>query len=429
MSKRGRTVFITVVILAAVGVVAGVAIRSQGPGQLERVSAAEVSFAEMTETISGTGSFVPASRSTVYAKLSGNIQDILVEEGQYVEVGEVLLQIDDDDYVQSLEKARISYQTARRNALQQVVSLQNSFKTARRSLAQAQRNHDNNVELREADAISQEQFQQSLESLEAARDALQSARERLNLYMGRSMTDEPILNSERAEELVDEIPSVRQAALSVNDAEDAVANTRPTAKEAGTVARIAVEEGANVAPNAPLVRIERLEDMNAEVQIDEVDIGKISEGDTAEISSDSMLGETITGTVTNISPVIQQVGNTRVSSVEIELDTNGRTLKSGASCTARISTTTKENALVLPITAYETEDEEAYTFVLQPVESTGDGAEDTPRRFRLARRAIRLGIVTVDQVEVLDGLEEGDLVATGNFERLREDMMVARSPE
>jgi len=429
MSKRGRTVFITVVILAAVGVVAGVAIRSQGPGQLERVSAAEVSFAEMTETISGTGSFVPASRSTVYAKLSGNIQDILVEEGQYVEVGEVLLQIDDDDYVQSLEKARISYQTARRNALQQVVSLQNSFKTARRSLAQAQRNHDNNVELREADAISQEQFQQSLESLEAARDALQSARERLNLYMGRSMTDEPILNSERAEELVDEIPSVRQAALSVNDAEDAVANTRPTAKEAGTVARIAVEEGANVAPNAPLVRIERLEDMNAEVQIDEVDIGKISEGDTAEISSDSMLGETITGTVTNISPVIQQVGNTRVSSVEIELDTNGRTLKSGASCTARISTTTKENALVLPITAYETEDEEAYTFVLQPVESTGDGAEDTPRRFRLARRAIRLGIVTVDQVEVLDGLEEGDLVATGNFERLREDMMVARSPQ
>ena len=429
MSKRGRTVFITVVILAAVGVVAGVAIRSQGPGQLERVSAAEVSFAEMTETISGTGSFVPASRSTVYAKLSGNIQDILVEEGQYVEAGEVLLQIDDDDYVQSLEKARISYQTARRNALQQVVSLQNSFKTARRSLAQAQRNHDNNVELREADAISQEQFQQSLESLEAARDALQSARERLNLYMGRSMTDEPILNSERAEELVDEIPNVRQAALSVNDAEDAVANTRPTAKEAGTVARIAVEEGANVAPNAPLVRIERLEDMNAEVQIDEVDIGKISEGDTAEISSDSMLGETITGTVTNISPVIQQVGNTRVSSVEIELDTNGRTLKSGASCTARISTTTKENALVLPITAYETEDEEAYTFVLQPVESTGDGAEDTPRRFRLARRAIRLGIVTVDQVEVLDGLEEGDLVATGNFERLREDMMVARSPE
>jgi RND family efflux transporter MFP subunit len=424
MTKRARTIFIVIISVAAVGVVAAVAVSRRGPTALETVEAHEVAYDSMTETISGTGSFVPAARNTVYAKVSGTVDEIVVEEGRRVEEGDLLLRIDDDDYVQSLEKARVSYQTARRGALQQIVSLQNTVKSAERNLAKAERNHTNNIELREADAISQEQFQQSEEALEEARDALESARERLNLYMGRSMTAEPILTSEGAEEAVDEVPDVRQAALSVEDAQDALDNTRPQAPVSGTVAMINVEEGGIVTPNAPLVRIEQLDRMTAEVQIDEVDIGKIATGDTAEVSSDSILGETLTGTVTSISPVIQRVGNTRVSNVEIALDRGGRSLKSGASCTARISTVTKERALVIPITAYETEDEQTYVYVMERVGDAGE-SEGTPR-YRLDRRRINLGLVTVNQVEVTEGLSEGELVAAGNFSRLREDMIVGR---
>ncbi len=427
MTKRARIIFIVLVVVAAVGVIAAVALGRRGPSTLEMVEAHEVTYDSMTETISGTGSFVPGAKSTAYAKVSGAVEEILVEEGQSVDEGDILLQIEDDDYAQALEKAQVSYQTARRAALQQIVSLQNTVKTAERNLARAKRSHTNNIELREADAISQEQFQQSEEALEEAQDALASAQERLNLYMGRSMSADPILSSQEAEEVVDQIPDVRQAALNVEDARDSLRNTRPRASSSGTVAMISVEEGGIVTPNAPLVRIERLNEMTAEVQIDEVDIGKISTGDSAEVSSDSILGETLTGTVGNISPVIQRVGNTRVSTVEISLDTDGRRLKSGASCTARISTTTKERALVIPITAYQTENEETFAYVMEPV-GTPDGDTDggTTRRYRLKRRRITLGLVTVNQVVVTGGLSEGELVAAGNFSRLREDMLVGR---
>ncbi len=433
MSKRGRTIFIIVIVVAAVGVVATVAVSRRGPANLETVEAHEVTFDAMTETVSGTGSFVPAARYTVHAEVSGTVEEILVDEGDPVEEGDLLLRIEDDDYVQSLEKAQVSYQTARRSVLQQIVSLQSTYRSAERSLAQARRNHNNNIELREADAISQEQFQQSLEALEAAQDSVESARERLNLYMGRSMSAEPILTSAGAEEAVDEVPDVRQAALSVEDAREAVENTRLRAPAAGIVAVISVEEGRRTSPNESAVRIEELDDMKAQVQIDEVDIGKIGAGNTAQVSSDSLLGETITGTVTSISPVIQRVGNTRVSDVEIALEVEGRTLKSGASCTARITTTTKERALVIPITAYQTAGEENFAYVMEPVEAA-PGAGRSPRagngseaeRYRLARRRITLGIVTVNQVEVTEGLSEGDLIAVGNFARLRDGMMVAR---
>ncbi|NBC29940.1 MAG: efflux RND transporter periplasmic adaptor subunit [Spirochaetes bacterium] len=427
MRKRARIIFIVVVVVAAIGVIAAVALGRRGPGTLEMVEAHEVRYDSMTETISGTGSFVPGAKGTAYAKVSGTVEEILVEEGQSVDAGDLLLRIEDDDYAQALEKAQVSYQTARRAALQQVVSLQNTVKTAERNLAKTERSHSNNIELREANAISQEQFQQSQEALEEAQDALASARARLNLYMGRSISAEPILSSQEAEEVVDQIPDVRQAALNVEDARDSLQNTRPRAPSSGTVATISVEEGGIVTPNAPLVRIEQLNQMTAEVQIDEVDIGKISTGDTAEISSDSILGETLTGTVRNISPVIQRVGNTRVSNVEISLDTDGRRLKSGASCTARISTTTKERALVIPITAYQSANEETFTYVMEPVGASESGGGDgSTQRYRLDRRRITLGLVTINQVEVTGGLSEGELVAAGNFSRLREDMLVGR---
>lgn len=435
MTKRTRRIIISIIVVAAVAVVVLVALNQRGTATLESVRAQEARVAEMTETVSGTGSFVPALRSTVYARVSGTLEEILVEEGQRVAEGDPLLRIEDGDYVQALEKAQVTYETARRNALQQIVSLQSTYKSARRSLEQTRRSHNNNIELREADAISQEQFQQSEDALESAEEALQSARERLNLYMARPMQAEPILTSDGAEAAVDEVPDVRQAALNLEDAEQALEDTRPTAPAAGTVALIRVEEGGIVTPNAPLVRIEQLDRMTAEVQIDEVDIGKIAVGDTAEVSSDSILGETLEGTVTSIAPVVQQVGNTRVSTVEISLEGTDEPLKSGASCTARISTVTKEQALVIPITGYESRDDESFAYVMihadGDVGASGDGesAGGSGRRYRIERRPIELGIVTVSQVEVVDGLSEGDLVATGNFTRLRDGMLVRRDAD
>jgi HlyD family secretion protein len=416
MKRRSRVILLSIIGVAIVAVVTLSIAQRRRAGALETVDSFIVSVEDMTETISGTGNLVPAERRTVFSRVSGVVRNVGVDEGDVVDAGTRLLEIDDRDYQHNLEKARIAFRSTRRSALQQILNLQSSYVGARRRLTKATRTHANNRELREANAISNEQFQQSEEALADAEQALRLAREQLNLYTGREITEDPITSSELAEQVVDGLPEVRQAALAVRQAQDALSDTRPRAPITGTVAMVATDEGGLVTPNAPLARLERLDSMKAEIQIDEVDIGKISLGDPAVVESDSMLGESLEGSVESIAPTVARVGNTRVSAVAIQLHDNPPGLKSGASCTVRIRTTTKEDALTVPITAYETEGDDTYVFVLNATEDDG--------RYRLERRSIELGIVTVNLVEVVVGLSEGERIAVGNLSELRDDMVV-----
>lgn len=419
MKQSSRVLIVSLIVVAAaasVGLTVAARLRSADADAIDTFT---VRIDELTETVSGTGSFVPSVRRTVFSQVTGLVEEVFVDEGDVVDSGARLLHIDDEQYVLNLERAQITYRSTRRASLQQILNLQSAFGAAERAARQVRRTNEKNVALRSADAISLEQFQQSEEALAEATEALRSAREQLNLYTGRPLTAEPIRSADAAEVLVDEVPEVVQAALAVRQAEDALADTVARAPTAGTVAQVAVETGSLVAPNAPLVRVERLDSMNAEIHIDEVDIGKISVGNTAEIRSDSFLGRSLSGEVVAISPTIHRVGNTRVSTVDVSVDSGERMLKSGASCTVRISTTTKERALVIPITAYRTEQDETFVYVLDP-----DGDD-----YRLRRREIELGIVTVNLVEVVEGLEEGEVIADGNIARLREGMVVGREEE
>lgn len=416
MKKSTRAVIVSLILVAAVASVVLTVVARQRSAAADAIETFTVRIDELTETVSGTGSFVPSVRQTVFSRVSGVVEEVRVAEGELVADGDPLLRVEDEEYAQNLERARSAYQSTRRTSLQQILNLQSALSAAERAAGQVRRTHEKNVELRSAEAISLEQFQQSEEALAEATEALRSAREQLNLFTGRPLTAEPIRSAEAAEDVVDDVPEVIQAALAVRQAENALADTVPTAPTNGTVAQVAVEAGALVTPNAPLARIERLDSMIAEIQIDEVDIGKISVGNPAEVRSDTLLGESLPGTVVRISPTIQRVGNTRVSTVDVSVQSGERRLKSGASCTVRISTTTKDEALVIPITAYRTERGETYVYVLEP-----DGED-----YRLRRRDIELGIVTVNLVEVIEGLEEGDVIADGNIARLREDLVVRR---
>jgi HlyD family secretion protein len=425
MKRNATRTIVIVAILALVAVVVVLAMaRQQGGPVLTRVTGYTVLKAAMTETVTGTGSFVSGTTATVTSDVAGTVMRLHVKEGVRVRSGDRLLEIDSTSYQSALDRARTAYESSRRLSLQTLLGLRTTYENAERVFARARRDYERNKELAVAEAISQEALRQSADALENASAALESSRRQLNLEMGRPLGADPILDVTGDEDLVAQLPAVVQARLAVEEAERAVRDSVPRAPIAGTVTQITVREGELAAPKTPLVRIERLDDMLAEVQIDEVDIGKIETGAQAEITSDSILGQTASGRVTEIAPIIQRVGNTRMTTVRISIEDERADLKSGASCTARITTTTRQDALAIPITAYADRNGSTYTYVLKPPAA---GVETTAHT--LEERKIRIGIVTVNQVEVVEGLAEGDIVATGNLSGYRNGMQVELAPE
>ena len=428
MMKAGRVrrIIIAVILIGAAAVVTVSFLGKSGKSEGMVFDYYRVKTGVMEEKISGTGTFVPRNSATVLAKVSGVLENLSTDEGDWVKAGAVLLEIDREDYEQSRESAQITLESAKRSARQNLLSLRAGYQTASLSYDQALRNYENNTALFEADGISEEVLKQSKDAFLNAELNLKSARERLNLTMGLPLSGEPVLDDANDEALIDEFPEIIQAELAVNTAQKNLDNCTVRAPISGTVTQVLLDEGGMAGPNTPLIVIEVLDDMIAEIQIDEVDIGKIKKSNTAEVVSDSLLGETLRGTVESISPVIQRVGNTRMTEVKVAIEPDGNQLKSGASCTVRIATTTKEAALVIPLTAYTSEDDLIYVYVLEQKaenpDAVADPSIDLPPSYLLKKREIEIGIITVNQVEVVSGLSEGEMVAIGNQSLFREDL-------
>ncbi len=423
--KRIRVVLIAVAVVAALMVVLTLTFRGGRGASAIPVEAQTVSRGPLEERISGTGSFVPEESATVYARVSGSVTSLVVDEGARVAARDVLLRVDDTDYRLAMSQAEVGLESARRSVRQSLVSLRASYRSAQAGLTQASRAYEKNQELFASDALSEEALTLSREAHESARVNYQSAREQLNLRTGRALNAEPALESDGDDAIIAEAPEVVQARLSLQSARLSLERCTVRAPIAGTVTQINPKEGDLVAPNSPLARVESLEVMLAEVQIDEVDIGKVAPGNVAEITSDSILGQTLRGTVRNVPPTIRSVGSTRVSTVTIEIGDSQAPLKAGASCTARIVTEVKDNVLTVPITGFVTRSGRVSVYVLQP---EGDEGDDTPL-YRLERRPIELGISSVSRVEVISGVEDGDLIAVGDLEVLRDGLLVVVEDE
>jgi hypothetical protein len=120
-----------------------------------------------------------------------------------------------------------------------------------------------------------------------------------------------------------------------------------------------------------------------------------------------------------VSPIVANLGSTRVGTVKIEIDETSLPLKAGASCTARIVTNLKRGTPAIPLSAFIEESNSSFVYVLEPV---ADRRER--EHFRLSKREISTGLSNVSYVEVISGLEPGDAIVEGNLRLLRDGLLV-----
>ncbi len=433
MKKRSFLIVLVVLLaLAAVVVVLNFTLRGSRYETAVPIRIHTVTRGVLEDRVSGNGSFKPRASVTVSSQISGEVETIRVAENDVVAIGDLLITLKDDDSTLALQKVRASLDSARRGVSQSLVTLRAQYRGARSTLAQARSADDKNRELLASKAISEEAAQRSADAYEAATVSFESAREQLNLRSGFPLDAEPPLDPSRDAAIIEASPEVEQALLSVRSAEDNLKRCTITAPSAGTVTLVRPSVGDLVAPSAALVRIETLGEMLAEIQIDEVDIGKIREGQAAEVTSDSLIGTVLRGGVESISPTITTLGSTRVSLVRVRLQrpaggpSLAPVLRSGASCTARIITSTKENALLIPLASFATEEKSSFVYLLTPSGRKNRAGADV---YQLGRREIATGSSDVNSVEVTSGLADGDRIAAGNLKLLRDGILVTLKPD
>ena len=236
-----------------------------------------------------------------------------------------------------------------------------------------------------------------------------------------------------------------QSRASLQEARDNLSKTRLTSPISGRVVRLAVEEGEVAVPGTfsretgLLMSIADLSVILAKVQVDETDVVRLSSNDSVEVTIDAYPDTTFLGRVTEVSHSAKLTATQTASGsndravdfdVEVTLDNPPGDIRPDLSCTARIVTDTRKGALSIPIIALTVRDHERL-----PNENDSSPMVDTLKLRNHAKEAegvfvvrdglatfrpVKVGIAGDEYFEVVEGLREGETIAAGTYQAIRE---------
>ena len=406
MSRRTKIgVTIALVALVAAGVVAFRINKKKHAATEVRLE--QVSRRDLVSAVTASGKIEAKTSVDISADITGRIIQIAVREGDLVKRGQFLLQIDPAQYQAAVARAQGIV------ASNEAVLLQ-----TRASRDQAQRAWNRARQLTELgdNLIAPETAEQAKTALEVAEANYSSTKAQLD-----------------------------QARAGLQEARDNLAKTHLTAPITGRVVRLAVEEGEVAVPGTfsretgLLMTIADLSVILAKVQVDETDIVRLTQRDSAEITIDAYPDTTFTGRVTKVSHSAKLTPTQTASGsndravdfdVEITLQTPPPDIRPDLSCTARVVTDTRNNALSIPIIALTVRDHEKV-----PNESDSAPPIDTlAARFRKKEaegvfvvrngvatfRPVKTGVAGDEHFEVIEGLREGETIVAGTYQAIRD---------
>jgi HlyD family secretion protein len=396
--------FIGVLALAGGGGIAYSMNKKKNAGTEVRME--QVSRRDLVSAVTASGKIEPQTSVDISADITGRIIEIAVEEGDLVRKGQFLLQIDPAQYQAAVSRAE-GVVSSTQATLLQVRASRDQAERAWKRADQMSRLGPN--------LIAPAQAEEARTALDVAEATYKATRAQLD-----------------------------QSRASLQEAKDNLAKTRLVAPISGRVVRLAVEEGEVAVPGTfsretgLLLTVADLSVILAKVQVDETDVVRLSSKDSVEVTIDAYRDTTFVGRVIRISQSAK-LTNTETASgstdravdfdVEIRLDDPPADIRPDLSCTARIVTDTKANALSIPIIALTVRNHE-------PVPNENNPALDTMSRRRPGEREeegvflvknglatfrpVKVGIAGDEHFEVLDGLRGGETIVAGTYQAIRD---------
>lgn len=326
---------------------------------------------------------------------------------------------------QALEVARIGKQTAQVDANAMTVQAQRARESAYNDYSK-QQTEDARLKFQNAEEqeyiakknaeVTQEQAQaQWLAAYSRYQQAVESL---------RKLEEGPDEQQIRQVEL-----QIEQAQLNLEQAQARLAEARLTAPFAGLIAAVNVQEGVSASPGTTAFTLVDDSQFYVDVTVDEIDIGKISIGQTANVTLDAYPDSIIDGVVESIAPGALNIGGIISYRLRVRLsppsvppdggDKGGETIRDGMTASIVINTEVVEDILLAPNWAVRSDQTTGetilYCYVLR-----SDGVPE--------RRTITRGRYNETSTEILSGLQVGDTVALVTEERNLLDLVPFGGP-
>jgi HlyD family secretion protein len=428
MSKKKKLLIASgVVAIIAVAVVASI-MKKNGNKGIE-VETSPVKRQRVVETVTATGKVQPHIQVKISADVSAKITKLAVKEGDWVEKGDFLLELDRERYVAAAERAEASLKSSESDA-----------RLAKEGMMKAEKDFQRTKDL----------FDKKLES-SASFDAISST------YQVEKARYESTLNN------------VEQARALLKQAHDDLSKTRIYAPMAGTISQLNKEVGeialGSQFQEDVIMVVSDLVGMEALVEVDENDVVAISRGDTSNIEVDALPNTIFRGYVSEIANTAKITGtgtadqktefevkvaviglatnhgtNGAAKSVEVTQTRSTSDLRPGMTASCDIVVETRDGTLAVPIQSVTVRTMEQLQKKPEGKKSgeaiAADSAKPqfTPDKDGFVEivfvvkdgtveaRQVRTGIQSNTHIEILDGLSEGDEVVTGSYRAISKDL-------
>lgn len=301
---------------------------------------------------------------TIVARVNALVQSIEVEEGDIVKQGQVVARLDDREIKNNYEQAKIAVDQAEFSLKQAEVRSQLSESNFKRSAS-----------LFEQKLISQQEFDQA---------ALTNRTDALALDVSNQQLD--------------------AARARLEAAEIQLEYTEIHSSIEGVVTQRLIEVGQRVGANEAVFTVEDFDPLWARIYIPERELTKVSIGQQAKLKLQAIPETDFKAQIRMISPTVDAESGT--VKVTLEVRRNGM-LRPGMFGTAYLATETHPDAVVIPKRAVIRERDENRVFVVQP--------DNT-----VVKKEVTLGFTDEELVEIVSGLDAGDMVVTVGLEGLNE---------
>ena len=447
-TKWKIVIAIVVLLLITAGVTASVKYSQRG---VVTVQTGKVLREDLASVVTASGEVKPRNYINIGAEYQGQLTDILVKEGDHVRKGQLLARIDEAQSQADVaaQKAAISSAEADSSASEaavkagedNVAALEATVIRTKADLDRYQKDFQRGEQLFKDGLIPRSDFEQRQAVFESQKASVDEAQSRVvqaktqlaQLRAQLAGTQKKIAQSQAGLVRVDDILKKHNAVAPID----------------GLVTYLPVRVGETVVPgvqNSAASTIMTIADMSivtAEVKVDETDIVNVKLDQPAEITVDAIPNKTFTGHVIEIgnTAILRSTGMAASTSntssqeakdfkVVVAMDNPPDEIRPGLSCTAKITTATRKNIIAIPIQALTTRTKgdlipdkdkpinpppsvvKANKEELQGVFVIGPNNKATFRK-------LETGITGATDIEVTNGLKEGDEIVTGSYQVIR----------
>jgi HlyD family secretion protein len=397
-----------------------------GKPKMIEVELAKVKRTTIVEKVSASGTVQPVTEIKLAPEVSGEIRELLVEEGDSVRKGDMMVKIRPDTWLSQLERAEASLNQQRAN----LVSSEAALSRAEATFTRAEQEFARQQKLWNEKVISEADWQLAQQNFKVAENDLKSARQTVE-------ASKYIVRSNQA---------------MVNEARENVRLTSVAAPMNGVVSKLSVKKGERVVGTAQMqgtemLRIADLNAMEVRVNVNENDIVRVHIGDTAIIDVDAYTSQNkqFKGLVTHIANTAKdKTSADAITEFEVRIlilnssyadlvaKGNRYPFRPGMTASVEVRTTRKENVLSVPLAAVTTRNADENKSQQPQGEQQNNNAQANNQAKPAAKKEdkvvifvnengvakmveVKTGISDYDNIEILSGVSDSTQVITGPF--------------